>query len=126
MSEAIEAYAKLWGRDMGSVTLHDADERGSKPFCAFVTKLPCKLGRPTTSEAPDVVLDHKSLSRHHATIDQHGNGPQLEIQIHGKNGIVLNGDFIGKGETRVLESGSTLKMGPYCVYFLPALASQCE
>ena len=112
----LEAYAKLWGR-----IIDPNDDTKACDFCAFVEKLPCKLGRPSlNNDPPDIALDHKSLSRHHATIRQHGQTRLLEILVHGKNGVMLNGEHVAKDTAKVLQSGDALKLGPYCVYFLYA------
>ena len=66
----------------------------------------------------------KTCSRNAAKIDYDEVKKEFVIQVMGKNGILLNRKKIAKGETRSLGRRSSLKIGPYKIYFLIAVKNE--
>jgi ABC-type multidrug transport system ATPase subunit/ABC-type multidrug transport system permease subunit len=64
----------------------------------------------------DVVLDHESVSRHHARI-QAAPGGYAITDLRSRNGTRLNGERL-HGETRMLANGDTLLIGGEALRFL--------
>ena len=68
----------------------------------------------------------KTCSRKAATIDFAEDTQDFVIHVMGKNGILLNRKKIEKGQTRSLGRRSSLKIGPYKIYFLLAVKNEID
>lgn len=68
----------------------------------------------------------KTCSRKAAMIDFAEDTQDFVIHVMGKNGILLNRKKIEKGQTRSLGRRSSLKIGPYKIYFLLAVKNEID
>jgi hypothetical protein len=88
------------------------------------------LGRGKAGEAPKpgfVVLgDQKTCSRKAAEIDYDKEKKKFVVKVLGKNGILVNCKKLIKGDVVELGQRSSLKIGPYKIYFLVAVRNNVE
>ncbi|MFN0252267.1 MAG: sigma 54-interacting transcriptional regulator [Kofleriaceae bacterium] len=102
---------------------------GSPPLCAMisvdgvVTSVPLpdvgdvRIGRTASC---DVVVQHKSVSRHHATLRITRGDPPLEITDAGsRNGTRLRGSALAAGVPTSLTIGEALQLGEVTVLIHP-------
>jgi len=114
-------YAKLWGKVM------------NEDFVAYMNKTVCTLGRTLSNRDPEEVGDsqlieigsHKSISKHHATIEWDEEAKLFKITCFGKNGMVVDNKSYNKSEQVYLKSKSTIGIGrtSYLYFLLPLQAS---
>ncbi|KAJ3018312.1 UNVERIFIED_CONTAM: Pre-rRNA-processing protein fhl1, partial [Siphonaria sp. JEL0065] len=106
-TEPVQAYAKIEGRD----------------FTYFVRKLQVVLGRKIAQgDDVDVHLGNiKSISRNHAKIQFNFQIQNFEIVVTGKNGAVVDGNFVGVNSHPVpLYNKSKITIGEIeCQFLLP-------
>ncbi|KAJ3092111.1 Pre-rRNA-processing protein fhl1, partial [Physocladia obscura] len=105
--DAVQAYAKIEGRD----------------FTYFVRKLVVVLGRKISpNDGVDVHLGEvKSISRSHAKIQFNFTVQCFEIAILGKNGAIVDGNFVATNSVPVpLYNKSRITIGEIeCQFLLP-------
>ncbi|KAI9349202.1 hypothetical protein BDR26DRAFT_853217 [Obelidium mucronatum] len=112
--EPVQAYAKIEGRD----------------FTYFMRKLQVVLGRKVAqNDQVDVHLGNvKSISRNHAKIQFNFRIQNFEIVVSGKNGAVIDGNFVGVNDHPVpLYNKSKITIGEVeCQFLLPKSESLNE
>mmetsp|Transcript_7893 Transcript_7893/g.10388 ORF Transcript_7893/g.10388 Transcript_7893/m.10388 type:complete len:257 (+) Transcript_7893:122-892(+) len=111
MGDEPEAYAKIWGK-----------KRDSSEINGYVTSLPTKLGRFTieNQKCQDIICvgETKRVSRIHATIDWYPKRKSFSITCNGKNGMIVNGMYYGRGGRAFVNSRSSIKIGQTLVQFI--------
>mmetsp|Transcript_36280 Transcript_36280/g.94348 ORF Transcript_36280/g.94348 Transcript_36280/m.94348 type:complete len:256 (-) Transcript_36280:395-1162(-) len=81
-----------------------------------IPTLSCTLGRG--DEVDVKLLQDKLISRHHATVSYNFEKGFFEIECLGRNGVVLNGNKLGKGEKVRLPTQQKLEFGKKELYAL--------
>src|SRR3954464_11728030 len=71
-----------------------------------------RIGRLTDC---DIVLNHPTVSRLHAGINEVG-GRFYIVNLSGSNATTLNGRIVPFDEADALANGDTLQIGPYFLY----------
>ncbi|KAJ2776747.1 hypothetical protein GGI15_004751 [Coemansia interrupta] len=95
----VQAYAKLEGPD----------------FCYYIRTLEVSLGRHPSNEGTDGVDidlgDSKAVSRKHAKIFYNFMNQSFELQVFGKNGCLVDDDYVAKGQSVMLRHKMVIQIG---------------
>ncbi|KAI9312744.1 fork head domain-containing protein, partial [Dichotomocladium elegans] len=99
-----QAYAKLEGEG----------------FCYYMRTLQVTMGRKVTNpDSVDIALGTlRSVSRHHARLFYNFTTQRFELMVFGKNGAIVNEQFVEKGVTVALENGTKIQIGDVSFVFL--------
>ena len=60
----------------------------------------------------DITLDHDGVSRKHAELSWNATSQRWEVEDQSRNGTLLNGRFLARGEPHRLRQGDRLQFGP--------------
>ncbi|EPX73965.1 fork head transcription factor Fhl1 [Schizosaccharomyces octosporus yFS286] len=103
-SNRVQAYAKL----------------EFEKFSFFVQTLQVTMGRKASNFSDcDVHLgDTKAISRQHAKIVYNFPNQRFEFSVIGKNGAFVDGEFVERGSTVPLHSGTRVQIGQISFSFL--------
>ncbi|KAJ1723882.1 hypothetical protein LPJ53_001791 [Coemansia erecta] len=95
----VQAYAKLEGPD----------------FCYYIRTLEVSLGRHPSAEGTDSVDidlgDSKAVSRRHAKIFYNFMNQSFELQVFGKNGCLVDDEYVAKGQSIMLRHKMVIQIG---------------
>ncbi|CAB77015.1 DNA-binding forkhead transcription factor for ribosomal proteins Fhl1 [Schizosaccharomyces pombe] len=89
-------------------------------FSFFVQTLQVTMGRKASNSSDcDVHLgDTKAISRQHAKIFYSFPNQRFEISVMGKNGAFVDGEFVERGKSVPLRSGTRVQIGQISFSFL--------
>ncbi|WBW73931.1 DNA-binding forkhead transcription factor Fhl1 [Schizosaccharomyces osmophilus] len=89
-------------------------------FSFFVQTLQVTMGRKASNSSDcDVHLgDTKAISRQHAKIVYSFPNQRFEFSVIGKNGAFVDGEFVERGSTVALHSGTRVQIGQISFSFL--------
>ncbi|EPY52981.1 fork head transcription factor Fhl1 [Schizosaccharomyces cryophilus OY26] len=89
-------------------------------FSFFVQTLQVTMGRKASNSSDcDVHLgDTKAISRQHAKIAYSFPNQRFELSVIGKNGAFVDGEFVERGSTVPLHSGTRVQIGQISFSFL--------
>ena len=102
-----ECYLVLVGR-IGPTTTNGK----SKDLTLLVNSMPCTLGRkPDAAGHLLVDASDSNLSREHIAIQHNAVSKSFEVCCLSKNGIVVDGNKVRKGEVKDILPGTAIKFG---------------